>query len=263
MVRKAPEFFWLPGAEGVGAPLVSAAGDLVFHGGGIAAHPLTGVPDGIAALDGYPYHWSRINRELEYIFGALGEALTWAGSELGQVMKINSFHVSPDDVYEALRMRPEVFGAEPPASTLVLVSEIPVRGARVALDVIALRADAKREALTVSTAGAPMPPHERIWGNVIYSKAVRGGGFIFTSGRTNNVIGAATDSTARGHPDFPYAVDRTTVTCRMILDYLADVLNSFGATLDDTVKAEIHLSDMKQISGIDRVWRELFPQDPP
>lgn len=263
MARAAPRFFWPAGAGETGAPLAAAAGDLVFHGGGMAAHPETGVPEGIAALDGYPHHWSRINRELSWIYEAASEVLMRAGSDLSRVMKINSFHTCADDVYEALRLRPSVFGAEPPASTLVLVPEVPVRDARVMLDMVALDRHAPREALTASTPGAPMPPHERIWGSVIYAKAVRGGGFVFTSGRTNNVIGGATDGTARGHPDFPYAIDRAEATCRMILDYLADVLASFGATLGDSVKAEIHLGDMGQIAAIDRVWREAFPDDPP
>ena len=263
MAREGPCFYWHPGAGETGAPLAAAAGDLVFHAGGVAALPETGVPEGIAALDGYPHHWSRINRELSYIYETAAEVLGRAGSDLRQAMKINSFHTEAKDVYEALRLRPSVFGAEPPASTLVLVPELPVRDARVMLDMVALKRDAPREALTASTQGAPMPPHERIWGSVIYAKAVRGGGFIFTSGRTNNVIGGASDGTARGHPDFPYALDRAEATCRMILDYLADVLSSFRARLADAVKAEIHLSDMTQIAAIDRVWRETFPDDPP
>src|SRR3546814_19638366 len=73
---------------------------------------LPGVPDGIAALEGYPHHWSRINRELEYVYGVMGEVLADAGSSLGHTLKINSFHTAAEDVYEALRLRPGVFGDE-------------------------------------------------------------------------------------------------------------------------------------------------------
>lgn len=247
------------------APLIARAGDLIFQGGGIAADLDAGIPADVLPLDGYPNHWSRINRELDFIYGRMADALAASGSALDQTLRINSFHAFPEDVYEALRVRPNVFGANPPASTLVLVPEIPVVGGRVALDTIALATDAAmaREALVTSTPGAPMPPHERIFGSRIYSKSVRGGGFIFTSGRTNNVIGGQQDLTAKGIAALPYAYDRAEVTTRMILDYLKDSLASFGADFSHVVKAEIHLSNLGDIAGIDRVWKDAFPDNPP
>ena len=249
--------------EGEAQPLVARAGDLVFTGGGMAVRPGSGVPEGVRPLDGYPNHWSRINRELADVFARLDPLLAAAGSDPGRTLRINCFHTDAQDVYEALRLRPEIFGAEPPASTLVLVPGLPVPGARVAVDLICLAGTAGREALFASSPGAPMPPHERIWGKRIYAKAVRGGGFIFTAGRTNNVIGGADDATARGLRDLPYAEDRAEVTTRMILSYLRESLASFGAGLADVVKAEIHLSDLSQIAGIERVWRQAFPENPP
>lgn len=253
------------GRDALGNPLVALAGDLMFSGGGVAVTETGEIPPEVVPLDGYPNHWSQVNRELGYIFGRLGEALSQVGAGLGDTLRINSFHTDAADVYEALRLRPEVFGDEPPASTLVLVPELSVRNARVAIDTIGVAPDSTfpREALVTSTPGAPMPPHERIWGKRIYSKSVRGGGFIFTSGRTNNVIGGATDATARGLRDMPHAHDRAEATTRMILDYLSESLASFGATLRDVVKAEIHLSDLNQIAAVERVWREAFPTDPP
>lgn len=251
-------------AEGQ-APLLSRAGDLIFTGGGIAADPVLGIPEEVLPLDGYPNHWSRINRELGFVYRRMSDALEAVGSSLDQTLRINSFHVFPEDVYESLRIRPDIFGETPPASTLVLVPEVPVAGGRVALDTIALSADSRmsREALVTSTPGAPMPPHERIWGQRIYSKSVRGGGFIFTSGRTNNVIGGDQDLTAKGIAALPYAHDRAEVTTRMILDYLRDSLASFGADFSHVVKAEVHLGSLSSIVGIEKVWKDAFPENPP
>lgn len=260
------DFYLYPGAGEGTIPIAARAGGFVFIAGGMAAHPEHGIPEGMAPMEGYPHHWSRVNRELEYIFGVAGPILEAAGSSLRQAMKITSYHTEPTDVFEALRLRREHFGAEaPPPSTLVLVPELPVRDARVAVDMIALRTDAMppREALATSTPGAPMPPHERIWGYKIYSKAARGGGLIFTSGRTNNVIGGAGDETARGSHDFPYREDRAEATTRMIVAYLLDVLAHFGAGPEHVAKAEIHLDDPRQIAGIETAWGDLFPDDPP
>jgi enamine deaminase RidA (YjgF/YER057c/UK114 family) len=253
------------GKDALGNPLVARAGNLVFSGGGFAVTETGEVPADVLPLDGYPNHWSRVNRELMHVYGRLDAALAEVGTDLSQTLRINSFHTDSADVYEALRMRPEVFGDEPPASTLVLVPELPVHGGRVALDTIAVvpGGEFPRDALVTSTPGAPMPPHERIWGRRIYSKSVRGGGFIFTSGRTNNVIGGDADATARGLLNMPHAQDRAETTTRMILAYLMESLASFGAGPHDVVKAEIHLSDLNQIAAVERVWCEVFPTDPP
>lgn len=259
-------YFTHPEGAASGPALAARAGDLVFYGGGLAAHPERGVPDEVKPLEGYPHHWSRINREANYILGVMRRVLEAAGSSMSNVMKLNSYHLDPHDVYEALRLRKDHFGTDsPPPSTLVLVPELPVRDARVVIDGIALTNTAARprQALVDSTPGAPMPPHQRIWGHRIYSKATRGGGFIFTAGRTNNVIGAGSDDRSRGHRDFPYRDDRAVVATEVVLEYLRDVLRSWGASFDHVVKAEIHVNDVQLIAGIDEVWRRAFPRDPP
>lgn len=260
-----PQFLFHPDAPKSRTPLAAVAGDLVFYGGAMAVHPEDGVPEGIRAFDGYPNHWSQVNRELHYIYDVMQRVHKQAGSDLSQLLKINSCHTDEKDVFEALRLRPEFFGETPPPSTLVLAPELPVAGAKVAVDTIGLRVDSAhpRDALTQSTDNAPMPPHQRIWGNTIYSKATRGGGFIFTSGRTNNVIGGATDKLLKGNPDLPYQHDHAEVSCRLMLDYLLDVLKSYNADFSHVVKAEIHLNDMRQIAAIDRVWKEAFTSAPP
>lgn len=246
--------------------MASRAGDFIFIGGGIAAHPASGVPDEVKPMLGYPYHWSGIHRQLRYIYDQMRPALDDLGSGIQRMMKVNTYLIDPREIYEALNIRKDYFGVEtPPPSTLVLVPELPVKGVSVATDGVALAQDAEldREALFTSTPEAPMPPHERIWGHRIYVKASRGGGFIFTSGRTNNVIGAASDKMSVGHPDFPYRDDQSVIATEMILRYLKSALSELGAGLQDVVKAEVHLSHMKNLAGLDEVWPKHFGQDPP
>ena len=258
--------YYLPDSPTDSVPFACRAGDFVFLAGGIAAHPKTGVPLELKALLGYPYHWSNINKQIDYIYTQMSSVLAEAGSSMEQIMKVNTYHTNPQDIYEALRLRKDYFGTEtPPPSTLVLVPELPVREACVTTDIIALASDAilGREAACTSTAQAPMPPHQRIWGNRIYIKAAKGGGFIFTSGRTNNVIGAPTDDKSVGKEDFPYFYDKPRVATEIILDYLKSVLEEEGASFADVVKAEIHVKNMSDIAGLDEVWQKAFPKDPP
>lgn len=246
--------------------MAARAGDFVFFAGGIAADPITGVPDSVHPLRGYPHHWSRINRDLDYAYGVMGRVLESAGSNLHRIMKVNTYLSDATDSYEALRVRKDYFGTDtPPPSTLLVAPALPVPGARVTTDAIALAADAARdrEALITSTEKAPMPPHERIWGYRIYSKATRGGGFLFTAGRTNNLISANVDRRSVGHPDYPYRDDKSVVATELIMEYLEGILEAYGARFEHVVRAEIHINDAALIAGIDEVWGRYFPSDAP
>ncbi len=261
-----PLFIHHPEAQEGDAPLVARAGDLVFVGGGIAHHPRQGIPEACRPVPGYPNHWSQINRDLTFVYDTLNGALEQAGSDLRQMMKLNSFHTRAEDTFEGLRLRREWFGSDaPPASTLVLVPELPVQGARALIDGVALAGDAAlpRRAVSTGTPGAPMPPHERIWGYKIYSKLVRGGGFVFTSGRTNNVIGGAADNPSVRDPVRPHARNRPAAATRTILDYLRAALADIGADFSHVVKAEIHLDDPRHLAEIEPVWREAFGERGP
>lgn len=178
-------------------------------------------------------------------------------------MKLNSYHVEAGDTFEGLRLRRDWFEPEaPPASTLLLVPGLPVAGARAMIDGVAVASDAQRprRALVSDTPGAPMPPHERIWRYKIYSKDIAGGGFIFTSGRTNNVIGSAG---AKADPLRPHQQDRGCEAARVILDYLMAMIAEFGAGVGHTVKADMHVADMALVPALDAVRREVFGADGP
>jgi enamine deaminase RidA (YjgF/YER057c/UK114 family) len=259
-------YYFHPDAPDEIPALAARAGDLVFFGGGIAAHPHSGVPDSVHPMQGYPHHWSRINRELEVVYGVMGRVFEAAGTNLHRIMKLNTYLRDPQDSYEALRVRKDYFGVEtPPPSTLVVAPGLPVKDARVTTDAVALVEGAQndRTAMTTSTPNAPMPPHERIWGYRIYSKATRGGGFLFTAGRTNNLIAGNADRRSVGHPDYPYRDDKPIVATELILEYLGSILEGYGATWEHVVRAEIHISDAGLICGIDEVWRRTFPGEPP
>ena len=159
MTKREPEFYGHPDADEASIPLAARAGDFVFCAGGVAAHPDNGVPEDITPIEGYPYHWSRVHRELGYIFGTASRVLDAAGSSLRQIMKITSYHTDPVDVFEALRLRRDHFGDEAlPPSTLVLVPDLPVRDARVAVDMVALLSDAERPREVLARGVRPCRP---------------------------------------------------------------------------------------------------------
>ena len=254
-------YFYHPDAPD-GLPLAARAGDLVFYGGGIAASPRDGVPAEVYPHSEIPYHFSGIRAQLRYVYDTMSSVLEEAGSSMTQGMKINAYMTSLGDIFNGLSMRKDYFGGEtPPPSTMMIVPEVAVRGASVTTDLVALTnaAALPRQHIHDATEGAPLPPHESIWGHRIYVKMARGGGFIFTAGLANT----AEQERSFHHPDFPYQADRGAKGTEAILTYMKTMLAEVGAGLEHVVRTEIYVNDMRRLAGLEEVWRDFFPEDPP
>jgi 2-iminobutanoate/2-iminopropanoate deaminase len=85
-----------------------------------------------------------------------------------------------------------------------------------------------------------------------YSQALRAGDFIFTAGTvpldpvTRQVVGATIE-------------EQTT----QVLENLKAILAQAGATLDDVVKATVHLSDIGNFAGFNAVYQRYFAEPKP
>ena len=244
-------------------PIAVRAGDLVFIGGQMAAHPVQGVPPETLLLPGMPWHGSLIEKQLRYIYGNLSERLKEVGTSLKHIVKINSFHTVGEDADMALRARREWFDHEtPPPSTLVLADELSVRGARVMIDMINVAEDADLPLTPIAISKSPPIAQVKAIGWAVYSQVLKGGGFIFTRGTAPHNQNGPLPETLPNYP-FPYNFDQVQFQLRYELERLKDLLADAGCTLKDVVRAEIHMPDMTNIAAIDEVWNEYFPEDPP
>ncbi|MGH8872645.1 MAG: Rid family hydrolase [Acidimicrobiia bacterium] len=255
-----------------GVPAITAKGhELVVFAGGLAADPVSGIPDAVRPLPNYPYHGSSIDRQLRVIYGQMADALSKAGSNIKRVMKINSFHTVPAEVDTALRLRHDYFDVqEPPPSTLVFVPEVASPTLSVTNDVIALTDGPDRSVLHQEQSSTPLPVHDSIYGRPIFTQAARGGGLIFTSGLTAAALilrGFHELPEVKGllpkSNDFPYRLWEIKFQTRLILAFLANLLGRMDTTLADVVKAEIHMSDASDIAGMSEAWEEFFPSGGP
>lgn len=257
-------------------PLAARAGDFVFFAGGIAAHPNKGIPDEVQPRPGFPHHIARIESECRYIYNNMSSTLEAAGSSIQNVMKINSFIVNDSDTAVFMHLTKDYFGVKtPPPSTKCTIPGTAVPGTSITIDAIALTLEAElaREAVHSETERTPLPFHDYMFGHPKYMQAVRGGGFIFTEGQTPTVVpGTADDGRTRkhllfeevfGHPGFPYHNNQTKLRTEYALNYLQALLESMDASLEDVVKAGVSKVNRRDIAGVDEVWREFFPGDPP
>jgi len=246
-------------------PLAARAGDFIFYGGGIAAHPVTGMPPQVRANRGFPNHGADSDRQLRYVYDTMSEILDAAGSSIKQIMKINAFHTYPAGIDAAIRLRREYFNLDsPPPSTLVLAPATPVPDAAVTTDVITLANDAKlgRGSHLKGTEKTPLPAIGLIYGRPVYVQLVRGGGLIFTQGKGAS-RGGELAAEVFGNPDLPYRDNQIKIQTEIIMDYFIDLLEQEGASLKDVARADIFLNHTRDIAGLDEIWKKYFPTDPP
>jgi enamine deaminase RidA (YjgF/YER057c/UK114 family) len=244
-------------------PVAVRAGDLEFVGGQMAVHPVTGVPTEALLQKGMPYHGSLIEKQLRHIYGALEEQLVEIGTSLKHILKINSFHLHGEDVDMALRVRREWFHREmPPPSTLVFTPELPARDARVLIDLINLAEDATLPMEQVTVTKSPPIAQVKSIGWAVFSQVLKGGGFVFTRGTTAHDQDGPLAETQADYP-FPYRHDQVQFQLRYEMERMKDLLEDAGCTMQDVVRAELHMTDMTDIGAVDEIWAEYFPEDPP
>lgn len=255
-------------------PLAVRAGNFIFFAGGIAAHPKEGIPDEVKPPPANPFHVTQVERELRYIYKNMSNALKAAGSSMRNVMQLNSFLVNDEDIHVYQGLKKDYFGVEtPPCSTRCMIPATAVPGTCVTNDAIALALDPllPREAMHRETDKTPLPIHDQLYGHPQYMQAIRGGGFIFTQGKTASTVPTGEGPEKKhvpfeevfGHPGFPCHNNQIKLRVEYILNYFEALLGNMGASLEHVVKAEVWKVDRKDIAGVDEVWRKFFPSDPP
>tara|TARA_Y100000590_G_scaffold313999_1_gene354970 strand:+ start:6789 stop:8072 length:1284 start_codon:yes stop_codon:yes gene_type:complete len=244
-------------------PIAVKAGDLIFISGQMAFESEIGVPDSLKLHEGMPHHGSLIEKQLKFIYGKLEKNLNDVDTSLGHILKINSFHRHGEDVDMALRERRNWFNKDnPPPSTLVFTPELPVRDARVSLDMINIAKSASMPIESVKLTKSPDIAQVKSIGWAVFSQVLKGAGFIFTRGTTaHNQDGPLKETL----PDYPFPYDNSIVKyqLRYEIERMKDLLEDAGASLDHVVKAELHMTNMEDIAIVDELWKEYFPVNPP
>ena len=94
----------------------------------------------------------------------------------------------------------------------------------------------------VITMGTPSP-------NAVLSPAIRVGDVVYASGQLG-LSRQAPDTTIEGQT-------------RLTLENTKRVLEAAGTTMENVVKCTVFLTRASDFQGMNRVYREFFPKDPP
>ena len=85
-----------------------------------------------------------------------------------------------------------------------------------------------------------------------YSPGTRGGNMVYTSGQ----VAWGTDGNIVGIGDIE-------AQTRQTLDNVGAVLKEGGADRSDVLKCNVYLKDMKDFQKMNKIFKEIFPDNPP
>jgi len=229
-------------------------GDLVFAAGQLASDFKTGVPATAKRGENFPFYGSDIQLQTEFVLENLKKTFESAGSSLDHVVKAQVFLTNLNDFAGFDQVWKRYFKIPPPRTT-VGTAGLLVRETLIEIDLIGYvpRSGVKHE---VIKSGGPRPIAN-------YSEAFTLGGFVFAAGQIASDYKTGVPTEARKHPNFPFYGSDIKLQTTYILNNLKQTFEAAGSSLDNVVKAQVFMTDLRNFAAFDEVWREFFKVPPP
>jgi reactive intermediate/imine deaminase len=230
------------------------AGDLVFAAGQLASDFKTGVPASARRGENFPFYGSDIQLQTEFVLENLKKTFEAAGSSLDHVVKAQVFLTNLNDFAGFDQVWKRYFKVPPPRTT-VGTSGLLVRETLVEIDLIGYvpRSGLKHE---VIKSGGPRPLAN-------YSEAFTLGDFVFAAGQIASDYKTGVPAEARKHQNFPFYGSDIKLQTTYILNNLKQTFEAAGSSIDNVVKAQVFLTDLRNFAAFDEVWKEFFKVPPP
>ena len=111
----------------------------------------------------------------------------------------------------------------------------------------------KKEGITTESIPAPI---------AAFGEGIKAADFVFVAGMVATDQKSGLAPAAVRNPNFWYGSDIKNQT-RHVLREVDFVLQAAGTSLQNVVKMAVYLTDTDDVYGMDEVWREFFPKDPP
>ena len=230
------------------------AGDLVFAAGQLASDFKTGVSAQAKRAENFPFYGSDIQLQTEFVLENLKKTFESAGSSLDHVVKAQVFLTNLNDFAGFDQVWKRYFKVPPPRTT-VGTSGLLVRDTLIEIDLIGYvpRSGLKHE---VIKSGAPRPIAN-------YSEAFILGSLVFAAGQIASDYKTGVPTEARKHPNFPFYGSDIKLQTTYILNNLKQTFEAAGSSLDNVVKAQVFMTDLKNFAAFDEIWKEFFKVPPP
>ena len=228
-------------------------GNVVFAAGQLASDFKHGVAPEARLDPAFPYYGSDIKKQTRYILENLARTFQAAGTSLGNVVKAQVFLTDLTNFNGFDEVWKEFFPTPPPRTT-VGTTGLLVPGTLVEIDLIAALPSAAPRPISVPDIPKPLAH---------YTPAVRVGDLVFTAGQLASDFKTGIPVEARRDPAFPYYGSGVKRQTRYILENYAKTFKAAGTALDNVVKAQVFMIDLRDFDEFDEVWKEFFPTPPP
>ncbi len=229
-------------------------GDLVFAAGQLASDFKNGIAPEAKVDPAFPYYGSDIKRQTDYILKNLAKTFKAAGTSLDNVVKAQVFMMDLKDFDAFDEVWKQHFKTPPPRTT-VGTTGLLVKDTLVEIDLIAHVPKKGVKAKAVQS-GAPRPLAH-------YTEAVRVGDLVFAAGQLASDFKTGIAPEAKVDPAFPYYGSDIKRQADYILKNLKKTFEAAGGSLDNVVKAQVFMMDLKDFNAFDEVWKQHFKTPPP
>lgn len=234
---------------------VVRAGQFVFAAGQLASDFKTGVAEAARVPAAFPYYGSDIERQTRFILDNLKRTFVAAGSSLDNVVKAQVFITSLALFDQFDQVWKEYFPSPPPRTT-VQCGALLIPDCLVEIDLVGIVPGNGVQREVIAAEGLPAPLAN-------YSQAIKAGPYVFLAGQlaTDWKNGVAPE--ARIDPNFKWYGSDIRKQTEYTLKNCGKVLEAGGSSLDDVVKSQVFLTDLKDFYQLDKVWKQFFPAPPP
>ena len=213
----------------------------------------TDYKNGIVGEAAIPYRSTDNGPQSRAMLHRLSELLDVSGSSLQHQVKVDTYFATRRH-FGTRGVRRQLMPVAPPASMALHASRLLVPGALMAITPLAVVSDGPPKE-PLQTDAVPLP----VAG---YSQAIRWGDWVFLAGdlATDFKHALAPEVETDTRTWFREPIELQT---RYTLKKLQAILEHAGSSLQDVVYARVAMVDPEDISGMERVWRETWPEHPP
>jgi reactive intermediate/imine deaminase len=228
-------------------------GDMIYASGQLATDFKDAIAPAARPTAGLPGHPADIRLQTDYILQNLERTFKAGGSSLDHVVKAQIFLTDMADFagFEEVWRR---YFKTPPARSVLGTGGLLIRGAPIEIDLIGY---VPRAGLNVSVVKSDVPA-----GAEHKSEAVVVDDLVFASGQFAVGASGAIANEAKRNPDFPYYGSDIKLQTDYILKNMAKTFAAAGCSIDDVIKSQVFMTDLRNFNGFDEIWKQHFKTPP-
>ena len=235
------------------------AGNWLFFTGHVATDYRNGIAASVAGKPGLPLGGApRYRREGDFLLARLSKLIADEGGTLRHIVRVDQYYPRAECVNPYQRARRALLGDYVPPSTSVLTEELLIDRAGMDISMLAVLPGDNRDPKPAKPEGVPVPKHSGFIPSLVV------GDYVFVAGQmaNNESMSGLAPKAYRPLSARWNGTDIRLQTEFLICDRLKPALEAGGSSLGNAVKAQVYLTDIKDLPEFLDVWNGHFGKNP-